>query len=66
MSSTSRQAHLSVAANGVDFEMISARVDTIHVHRVVRGLRGYVLIERVPRNALHIVVMFCYFVHTFS
>jgi len=42
------------------------RRNSIYVHRPVAALRRNILVQRVPRNALHIVVVLRNFMDTFT
>ena len=58
--------HARVLADGVNLERARLVGDAVNVHRAVAALRGDVLVQRVPRDALHVVVVFGDFVETFT
>jgi hypothetical protein len=55
-----------VFAYGMCFEIALFRGYTIDVHGAVATLCGYIFIQRVPSDALHIVAMFSNLVDTFT
>ena len=59
-------SHTRVLADRVDLERAGLVGDAVDVHRAVAALRGDVLVQRVPRDTLHVVVVFGDFVHSLA
>ena len=55
-----------VFANGVNFEGARFGGDAVDVHRTVAALRGNIFIERIPCDALDVMVVFGDLRNTFT
>jgi hypothetical protein len=58
--------HPCVFPHSVRFECPALCGDAVDVHRAVAALRRDVLVERIPRDTLHVVGMFGDFVYAFA
>ena len=58
--------HLGILTSGVDFEYARFVGYAVYVHRAITALSGDVLVQRVPRNALDVVIMFGDFMKALS
>lgn len=58
--------HLRILAYSMNLQVALLEGDAVDVHGPVAALSGNVLVERVPRHALHVVIMFGDFVHALA
>ena len=58
--------HACILSYGMSLKGPLFRRDAVYVHRPVAALRRNILVQRIPCNALHIVVVLCDFMDTFT